>query len=331
MSFTPIEITGTYSNPDGSACSGFVTFILSTPIANSNVVIQPQPIICELGTGGTLATTLYANNDPGTIPNVSNYVVVEQTDGAANREYTIKVPYDAPGGTADISTLNTDISAMPIFDGEGTDQFISFITPADLMDWLQIPAGSMTSPQVVTNMQRVTDMASTWVQRYCGRPLCPTMYSERHDGWSGSDIQLKKDPVLDPILVTEYQSSGGLIVLVEATPNSNNNDANVFQLDRAVGTITRAFGGYSWPRTWFPGRRNVSVTYLAGYSPIPPEVWMATIELASYWYRMTQQTRRDSVRGGSDPDQLDTANGLWSGVPYRITAMIDAFRLVAIG
>src|ERR1039458_4706094 len=276
MSFTDITVTGQYSNVDGTNCSGSVTFVLSVAVANSNVVLQPKPYVARL-VSGAFSISLPANNDPATVPPTSQYVVVEQTDGSANREYTITVPYDAPGGTVDISTLNTDPDSGPIFDGEGTDQYVSFFTPADLMGWMQIPAGSITSPQVVTNMQRVIDSSCAMVQRYCGRPLCPTMYAERHDGWSGSDILLRKNPFLDLISCTEYQSAGGVVVLLEATPTSNNNDANVIQIDRAVSMIRRAFGGYSWPRTFFPGSRNISIVYTAGFDPVPPDAWEATV------------------------------------------------------
>jgi hypothetical protein len=328
---TPILITGSYSNPDSSPCTGYVTFLLSTPISQPGIVVQPEPIVVELGADGALSVTLYANNDPATVPTTSQYIVVEQTDGAANRQYTITVPYNAAGATADISTLQGDIASSPIFDGEGTDQFISFITPNDLMDWLQIPMGSITSPQVVVNMQRVCDYACAWVQRYCNRPLCPTTYAERHDGWSGSDIMLKRVPFLDLVLCTEYQSAGGLLTLVEATPTSNNNDANVIQIDRSTSMIRRAFSGYSWPRTFFPGSRSVSIVYTAGFDPVPPDVWMGTMMMASYTWAQSQQSLRENVRGGADPDALSMAAGLWQGVPYRVTAALDAYCRISIG
>lgn len=325
MSFTNITVTGNYKNPNGSAATGTVTFLLSAQMENGGVIVEPEPVVATL-VSGALSQVLPATDDAGTLPTNARYMVIEQTSGSANREYSIPVPSASPGATVDLSTLMPD--ATPIFDGEGTDQFVSFITPTDLLDWLQADVPS--DPRVVTNIQRVCDMACVWAQRYCGRPLARTTYSERHDGWSGSDIMLKKTPFLDLVLCQEYSSSGGTLNLPEATPTSNENTDGI-QIDRGTSMIRRVFAGYSWPRTFFPGSRNISITYTAGYDPVPPDAWLATIEYASYWYRHTQQTRREGTRGGSDPDALDQQNGLWVGVPYRITALLDPFRVIAIG
>ena len=326
MAFTSINVTGTFKNPDGSDAAGTITFLLTEQMENGGIIIEPEPIVATLSGTGTISQSLPANDDSGTSPTSTQYIVIEQTSGSRNREYAFTVLSASPGGTM-VLPGPADVGA--IFDGEGTDQFISYFTPQDLMDWLQIETAP-SNPQVIINMQRVCDMACTWAQRYVGRPLCRTTYSERHDGWAGSDIMLKKTPFLDLVLCQEYSSSGGTLVLPEATPTSNQK-TNAIQVDRSVSSIRRVFAGYSWPRTFFPGSRNISITYTAGYDPVPPDAWMATAEYASYWYRHTQQTRRTGVRGGSDPDQLDDQNGLWVGVPYRITALLDPFRVIAIG
>ncbi len=334
MAFTDITVTGQYNNPDGTPAEGTATFLL-TPQAMSNgdVVYQPKPIVATINSSGVLkdaagtgALVLPANNDPGTLPIGTQYLVVEQTAGSANREYTVTLDYALPGATVDISTLMPN--ANPIFDGMGTDQWSTYITAQDLMDWMQIEA--IDEQQVVTNMQRVCDMACAWAQTYCQRPLASTTFAERHDGWSGSDLILNKTPFLTLVLCTEYQSSGGTIVLPEATPETAG-QSNAIQIDRSTSSIRRVFGGYSWPRTFFPGSRNISITYTAGYDPVPPDVWLATIEYASYWFRMTQQSRRNNIRGGSDPDQLDTQNGLWAGVPNRLKGLLDPYRVISIG
>ena len=332
MAFTQITVSPMHPilNPDGSMAQGAITFLLSAAMSNNGMLVEPNPIVATL-VGGTFSVTLPATDDPNTLPQSAQYVIVEQTTGSANREYSVNLPSNAQGGLVDYTALFPGPNSTEIYDGEGTDQFISYITPADLLDWLQIPANSVTSPQVVINMQRVVDMACSWVQRYVGRPLCPTMYSERHDGWAGSDIILKKGPILDIILCSEWQSSGGPITLVEATPEMNAGNANVIQVDRSTSSIRRAFSGYSWPRTFFPGSRNISVTYTAGFDPVPPDAWLATIEFAAYWWKNTQQTRRETVRGGSDPEATSPLAGLWQGVPYRLTALLDPFKVINIG
>ena len=96
--------------------------------------------------------------------------------------------------------------------------------------------------------------------------------------------------------------------------------------------MTRTFAGYSWPRPYFPGRRNIEVTYVAGYNPIPPDIWIATVELVAHWWRNTQQASRTFTPNQEyDPTNDAGQSGLWQGMPYRVENLIAPYRKVSIG
>lgn len=213
----------------------------------------------------------------------------------------------------------------------GDHQYGSYITLADVKDYMQW--SSPTSPSERDGvMQRFVDMACTQVQRRINRPASSQEFFERHDGWSGEYILLKESPVLELVSCSEWMSSGGAVQLTESTPE---NPVDGVQIDYATGRIMRTFAGYSWPRPFFPGSRNIEIVYRAGFNPTPPDLWIATVELVVHWWRNAQGSAGKGFggqiggQGGFDPES-ETA-GLWQGLPYRIAEILDTYRLPAIG
>lgn len=204
----------------------------------------------------------------------------------------------------------------------GARQYGDFITLADAKSWLQIPNTDTTHD---SSLQLTIDMACTWVQNYIGRPASSQEFRERHDGWSGEYIMLKESPIIELVSCTEWQSSGGSISLPESTPE---NPIDGIQLDYSTGRIMRTFAGYSWPRPFFPGSRNIEIVYLAGYNPTPPDIVVATLEFIAHWWRNTQQASREVLR----PRDYDPAgpSGLWTGVPFRIIDLLEPYMKVGI-
>ncbi len=212
---------------------------------------------------------------------------------------------------------------------QGARQYGNFLTLADARGWLGFPNPQNTSPQDA-NLQLVLDMACTWVQMFIGRPASAQEFFERHDGWGGEYIQLHESPVVEVLTCTEYQSTGGSISLSESTPE---NPIDGYQLNYATGRMMRTFAGYSWPRTWFPGSRNIEITYLAGFNPTPPDIRLATLEMIAHWWRNTQQesaNRLGSAGAAAEYDPEEDAPGLWQGVPFRIIDLLDSYRLTVI-
>jgi hypothetical protein len=105
MAATLITVTGTYYNVDGTAAVGTVSFKLSEPIANSNVIYHLLPKEVTLNGSGSISQLLVANDDTATTPTGSYYIVTEKITNSPSREYQIVVPHAATNGTIDLSTL----------------------------------------------------------------------------------------------------------------------------------------------------------------------------------------------------------------------------------
>ena len=211
---------------------------------------------------------------------------------------------------------------MPYTDSQ---TWTTYVELDDVKAWLQFPANAGTAYDV--NLQLVVDMACNWIQDEINRPVAPTTFTERHDGWSGDTIMLHYSPVLEIVEATEYQSTGGPNPLPVSTPN---NPVDGIQLNNLTGRIMRTFAGYSWPRPFFPGSRNIEVTYVAGYNPVPPSIRMATYELIKYWWANTQQASRNIITAVEYDPQAPDTDPLWAGVPYRVSMLIAPYRLDVI-
>jgi hypothetical protein len=318
--FTYVLLTGRYQNDDGSAQAGTFTFRLSEPIVNDSTVHAPTEIVATLDGGGNLAVTLAANDDPATLPIGTFYSVTENITGAPPRDYEIRVPSAAVSGTCSIESLAPTAVAG---DTGGSNRYATYIDLTEAKDWLRFVAGSPTTYD--SNLQRIIDMACTQIQTHIGRPVAPLTVVERHDGWSGEYIMLSQSPFLSLNYCHEWQSSGGLVNLPESTPA---NPVDGIQIDYSTGRLMRTFAGYSWPRPFFPGSRNIEVSYVAGFNPIPPDIWMATVELIAHWWNMSQ-VGRGSARGQQSGE--DATDGLWQGMPNRIVNLINPYRMIAIG
>lgn len=209
-----------------------------------------------------------------------------------------------------------------------TNQWGTYLDVAEVTEWLQFTTG-VPSGSTEKLLQRVIDAACTRAQNMAARPFCPTRFQERHDGWSGEYIQLRYSPFLQLVTCTEWQSSGGPINLTESTPA---NPVEGIQIDYATSRIMRAFAGYSWPRPFFPGSRNIEVTYVAGFDPVPPDIWEATVDLVAWRWRNSQQSSRSSPRpaGAEEYGGDSDSSGLWPGVPNRITEVFESYRLPSV-
>lgn len=200
----------------------------------------------------------------------------------------------------------------------------------DVLPWLQMSASDIpSSGPLYTSMQLLTSAACEWVQDYLGRPVAPTTYTRRFDGWSGWNgmfLELPYYPVLELVSVTEYWGVSGPHVLSESTPTAQ---VDGYQCEYLTGRLIRVFPG-NVSKPWFPGSRNVEVSWKAGYNPVPARIRMATLELIKHWWSNTQQ--QSALRPGAEPDyDPDEGSGPFSGVPDRIYAWLSPFSQVGIG
>lgn len=110
MAFTMVTVTRTYRNPAGYPAQGTVRFVPSNPMVNG-VTTVAVPVDGYLDYLGQLSVVVAANNDPGTTPTGSYYTITETLAGLSPRTYQVVVPYDAAGGTVDLSTLSPLVAA----------------------------------------------------------------------------------------------------------------------------------------------------------------------------------------------------------------------------
>lgn len=107
--FDTVRLFGTFTNLDGSAAAGSVTFTPSVPIrsAATNTLVMPSPKTVYLSTTGVLDTTLPATDDPSITPAGWHYVVRRHIS-------TVSDTFDifAPAG-ADIDITGI-IPAVPV-------------------------------------------------------------------------------------------------------------------------------------------------------------------------------------------------------------------------
>jgi len=102
MAFTQVTLTGTYQDAAGNPLAGTVTFTLTTPIANADVIASVAPITVTLE-NGSFSLVLAATDDPGTVPPGVPYGVTEALSNGQPRDYFISV--SSATSPIDISTL----------------------------------------------------------------------------------------------------------------------------------------------------------------------------------------------------------------------------------
>lgn len=118
-------------------------------------------------------------------------------------------------------------------------------------------------------------------------------------------------------------------ILQEQTPsNQGGPGSQMFQVDRPHGVLIRSFQGLI-QRPFFPGLRNVEVTWTAGYNPLPPDIKFATLEMIKYWWANTQQASRN-IRLPEGYDE-PAGHDLWPAVPNRITALLEPYVQIGMG
>jgi len=201
---------------------------------------------------------------------------------------------------------------------------------SDVKPYLQFTSLSVPEAENV-QLQETIDMSCQWVQNYLGRPIAPTKFWRRFSGWTGlngSSVMLPYYPVLEVKRVVEYWGSSGPHELTEQTP-ANQGGQEVFQLEALTGRLIRTFTGLV-QRPWFPGQRNIEVTWVAGYNPVPADIRRATLELIAHWWRNTQQASRSvPAPAGYDPENPPV--GMFAAVPHRVQEFLSPYAQQGMG
>lgn len=200
----------------------------------------------------------------------------------------------------------------------------------DVKPYLNMQPGKIADD---SKIQMYVDMACQWVQNYLGRPIAPTEFFRRFSGYwatgnGGAQINLPYYPVLSVASVVEYWGSSGPHTLVEQTPQAQGTQ-DVYAMDYIHGYVIRAFMGLV-PRPFFPGLRNVEITWTAGYNPLPADIKIATLELVQYYWRNTQEAPRTSTLQ-ADEYGSQGLGSLWPAIPNRVTTLLEPYVQLGIG
>jgi hypothetical protein len=100
-----VTVTGTFTTSQGAPAAGQVTFQLTSPITDQDgTYVAPDEVPVVLNGSGEFSQLLWATNDPTTVPTGVEYVISFDVDGAMWVQRAV-LPYNAPGGTIDISDL----------------------------------------------------------------------------------------------------------------------------------------------------------------------------------------------------------------------------------
>lgn len=110
MAFSQVTITHSYLGLDGSAASGTVTFQLTQTMRNAGVTYPAKTPVTATLTAGAFSITLPANDDSGTVPDGSAYLVAEAI-GDAEETSTITIPASEAGQTIDLASLLPSVVA----------------------------------------------------------------------------------------------------------------------------------------------------------------------------------------------------------------------------
>lgn len=211
----------------------------------------------------------------------------------------------------------------------GSNTWASYVDlNEDVKPWLQIQTLDTTGD---LRLELLIDTACQWVQNYIGRPIAPTTFDRRFNGWSGLNgayIMLPYYPVLEITSVTEWWGISGPHGLTEQTPSVQ---VDGWQCEYLTGQLIRVFPGLV-QKPWFPGSRNIEIVWKAGYNPLPADIKMATLEYIAHWWRNTQQqSGGNRFSGGGEYDPDPAAGGLWQGVPNRIVDLLSPYVQVGMG
>lgn len=150
---TSVTVTGHYQRGDGSAATGFVSFLPAVPVLDpaGPAILPAVPVTVPLDAAGSFSTPLAATDDTGTSPTGWTYTVVETLDGAVRRSYAIEVP-KASAPTVDLASLTPAVPATGV---------VSYATTAQLAAKVQKSGDTMTGLLILSGDPAVALGAAT--------------------------------------------------------------------------------------------------------------------------------------------------------------------------
>ena len=193
-----------------------------------------------------------------------------------------------------------------------TDKFVSM---TEIKHYLRIDlAEDKHNP--VLNM--LNEHKTRNIQDWIGRDITQDTYSEYFDiEEDQGSIFLAQYPISSVVGVTDNG-----IALTEDTDfyaYTNTGIIKIRKIDPSLTSrgLTRKLGDF------YPGLRTVTVTYVAGYSPIPGSIKEATLKLIN---REFYDRGVDDIKSQSSGSQSFTRADLRDGMPVGVYTLLHPYR-----
>jgi hypothetical protein len=149
---TPITVTGTYLNGDGTPATGRVTFTPTTTVTDPSgpAIFPTLAVTAVLDATGHFSVILGATDDATTQPAGWLYQVIETINKVTRPSYLIALPHTTT--LVDMASLSPQVAQPPSY---------GYATIAQLLAKLDLTGGTMTGPlnlaaDPTTNLQAAT-------------------------------------------------------------------------------------------------------------------------------------------------------------------------------
>lgn len=287
---TPVNLTG--------ATLSFVmrSLVAASPLTLTGTTTSPSPTTGAIQFAPSLADTAVAGNY------MAQWVVV--FSGGTRMTFPTV-------GYISVEIAENLVSA-------GGQQLVSL---TDVKEYLNLQASDRSRD---SKLVRYIRAARPVVENITG-PIVSTVYDEWHDGGSPL-VQIRRRPSTSydtaPILtlLTADEFVGATKHQLDIVADPAHGTAYSCMIDN-IGTITRLTAGGS--ATPFSG--GVHITYRAGQSAIPPNVYEGTLELLRVNYEKTMAVgRAGSIVPVSDEDSSNPPLSFF--VPRRVREMLAPNR-----
>lgn len=209
-----------------------------------------------------------------------------------------------------------DIWVEPNLTASAAQQLVGL---ADAKDYLNIPASDRSHDQ---KLLRFIAGATPVVEHVTG-PIVARQCDEFYDGTGSTHIVLRHRPLLNLLAVSMFQGPTEFPMAIVTTPQAGS--IYSCMADTGNRVVRRGPGGSVLP--WWVGPQSVHIVYTAGFTAVPENVRLGTLELLRENYQPTQQGGHPQFGAAQDPDAaLDRALAVGYFMSPRVRAMLGPNR-----
>jgi hypothetical protein len=171
-------------------------------------------------------------------------------------------------------------------------------------DYLEIPLANTAQD---TRIERHINAASQMFERWTSRKLKRQTHTEQHDGKGSNTIMLLEWPCVKP----------SRVCVDSAWTFAVGDDVQSTEFD-VFGEGTLVLRSSTFPR----GTRNVLVTYLAGYDPVPADLEEACLLMIDFLYSH-RNDRRSGVKAKTKNGETVT---YIDGIPTNVALLLEPYK-----